>query len=242
MQVLEVSQSILPQKSTNTKRLQTVGPRLALVPAYNSVHTIAEVIILARLHVDRVIVYDDGSTDNTTLVAEACGAVVYNSVKNRGKGYALKQLFEYARTMDPSVIVTLDSDMQHDPAQIPELIKPIEERGADVVVGARRNQSRFRSFGNSILDFMSGGSETQSGFRAYSQKAFNEIKVKELGYGVDSQILMDLPEELRIESVPVNLRYDHYSHSRNPLTHFLQVFSYLTARRIRGALGKIRLG
>jgi len=86
---------------------------VALIPAYNCENTIAKVVLRAMKYVDLVIVYDDGSTDDTLKIAEAIGAEVWGGVKNRGKGFALSQLFQKAKKYTPQAIVTLDADGQH---------------------------------------------------------------------------------------------------------------------------------
>ena len=82
--------------------------KLALIPAFNSVHTIAEVVLNTKERVDMVIVFDDASTDDTAM---GCGAQVIRSDKNRGKVFALRELFDAANKLFQAVVVTLDSDM-----------------------------------------------------------------------------------------------------------------------------------
>jgi len=211
--------------------------KVALIPAYNAVHTIAEVIVKSKRYVDKVIVYDDGSIDDTKMVAEGCGAIVFREETNRGKGYALKRLFEYAKGLadEGDVFVTLDADMQHDPDDIPKLIEPILQGEADFVVGVRETMPKHRALGGRILDLLTGGGlrlkDTQSGFRAYSLKALKSINIKTDGFAVDSQILMDLVPKVRVVPIAVKSRYDEFSHTRFFISHFLEVFNYVFLRR-----------
>ncbi len=94
----------------------------AILPAYNEEISIGSVILRARQHADRVIVIDDGSSDATAEVARLAGAEVICHPENRGKGAALKTGFKAAIGAD--VIVTMDADGQHDPAEIPNLWFP----------------------------------------------------------------------------------------------------------------------
>lgn len=205
---------------------------IALVPAYNSVHTIAEVVLKSKEVVTAVVVFDDGSTDDTAFVAEGCGAEVIREERNRGKGYALMRLFEHAKKFSPKVVVTIDSDMQHNPRDIQRLIQPILVNEADVTVGIRQNISYVRRIGNNVLDLMSGlkKKESQSGFRAYSVKALRQIKITTNGFGVDTEIL-GCVEGMRIKELLIDTRYDKYSHKRNFVSHFVEVFNFIFLRR-----------
>jgi len=75
-------------------------------------------------HVDKVVVCDDGSTDNTAKLAKDSGAIVI-SQKNQGYGAAIATLFEYARKENAQIMITLDGDGQHNPDQIPLLLDTI---------------------------------------------------------------------------------------------------------------------
>jgi len=76
------------------------------IPAYNEELTIAKVVLRARRHVDRVIVCDDGSSDMTAEIAEACGAEVIRHERNMGKGAAMQSLFRRAREVGADIMVT----------------------------------------------------------------------------------------------------------------------------------------
>ena len=84
-----------------------------------------------------MVVCDDGSSDLTGEIAERLGAVVVRHEKNLGYGAALQSLFKRASELNADVLVTLDADGQHDPAEIPRLVKPIEDGVAEVVLGSR---------------------------------------------------------------------------------------------------------
>ena len=105
----------------------------AVIPAYNEEKTIADIVARALKHVDEVLVVDDGSIDDTSRMASLAGARVIRQ-ENRGVFHAsMKGL----RSADGDVLVTLDADGQHLPEEIPELVKPILENRADLVVGGR---------------------------------------------------------------------------------------------------------
>ena len=104
----------------------------AVIPAYNEEKTIGEIVTKTIQHVDEVIVVDDGSTDDTAVIARRTSASVVQNEENRGVLVALARGFKAAKG---EVLVTLDADGQHDPDEIPILVEPILEGHADLVLG-----------------------------------------------------------------------------------------------------------
>ena len=221
-------------------------PRVvAVIPAYNEEKTIASVLIRTEKQVNKVIVVDDGSKDLTGDIAKRMGATVLSHESNIGKGAALRSGVEFAkRDGGFDVLVTIDADLQHDPADIPRVVAPILEGSSDIVIGARPMDSgvmpRERAVGNKLFDSLSSGGvklrDTQSGFRAYSREALGKIKFVENGMAVESQTIMDaVSAGLRIKEVPVYTTYDGIVAKRNPANHFAQVMDYLITRTIAGS-------
>jgi glycosyltransferase involved in cell wall biosynthesis len=202
---------------------------VACIPAYNESKTISTVVLTAKKYVTEVIVYDDGSVDNTSELAKSAGATVIRTSINKGYGVAIKSLFQAAREKNADVMITIDSDGQHDPDQIPKVLEPILEDGFDIVVGSRFLNSAdkervpmYRSFGiKTITKLTSSGSfsnltDAQSGFRAFSKRALLSINLFEEGMAVSTEILLRAKEKnLLIKEVPVTIRYD----VANPSTH-----------------------
>ncbi|MDH5690862.1 MAG: glycosyltransferase family 2 protein, partial [Candidatus Bathyarchaeota archaeon] len=161
-------------------RVKTV----AIIPAYNEEGSIAKVVLGARRYVDQVVVCDDGSNDMTFMIARAIGARVVRHSERLGKGEALRTLSKEVMELSPEIIVALDADGQHDPDEIHKLVKPIETGESDVVVGSRYVEGAkmaapfYRRFGLRLINFLYRKvagvqtKDTQSGFRAYSRKAF----------------------------------------------------------------------
>lgn len=109
---------------------------LAVIPAYNEARGIGLVVTRAREYAP-VLVVDDGSTDETTLRAEAAGATVLLQTPNQGKGAALRAGFRWALQHDYDAVITLDADGQHNPAEIPGFVEAYTARGGDLIIGAR---------------------------------------------------------------------------------------------------------
>ncbi|MGB9774852.1 MAG: glycosyltransferase family 2 protein, partial [Bacteroidota bacterium] len=118
---------------------------VAGIPAFNEERTIASVVLKAQRYVDKVVVCDDGSTDMTGEIAERLGAEVIRHERNLGYGAAIGSLFRRARELSADVLVTLDADGQHNPAEIPRVVKPVVDCEADVVIGSRFVDERFSS-------------------------------------------------------------------------------------------------
>lgn len=112
-----------------------------VIPALNESATIGAVVRSAG-HYGIPIVVDDGSTDETAEIAREASAVVVRHASNRGYDRALDTGFSAAAGLDAQLIITLDSDGQHDPALIETYINIIEQ-GADVVVGIRDQRARI---------------------------------------------------------------------------------------------------
>ncbi|MEM2909449.1 MAG: glycosyltransferase family 2 protein [Nitrososphaerota archaeon] len=218
---------------------------VACIPAYNEERTIAKVILKAQKHVDVVLVCDDGSADMTAEIAGRMGATVLRHENNKGKGAALRTLFDAALKMDADIVVTLDADGQHDPDDIPVLIEPIKQNMADIVIGSRflsstKDVPLYRRFGNKILNFLTSTAskkrltDTQSGFRAYSFGAIKSITIIEDGIGVDSQIIMDaLKKNLRIVERGISVHYEKGTSTYNPVTHMSNVIVSIINYAIR---------
>ena len=113
--------------------------KLAIVPAFNEEKRIASVLEKIR-DVDKeidIVVIDDGSTDNTGLKSRLAGARVIRLSSNMGYGVAIQTGYKYALAKGYEYVVQLDSDGQHDPAYIPQMLGATMSGDADVVIGSR---------------------------------------------------------------------------------------------------------
>jgi len=212
---------------------------VAAFPAFNEERTIAKVVARATKHVDEVIVVDDGSSDDTGLIAERLGAYVVRHEDNKGYGAAIRSCFSAARDLAANVLVTLDADGQHDPDEIPRIIEPILNGESDVVIGSRFHEGssneipRYRSVGMRMLNEATNRvarqivTDSQSGFRAYSKKAIDSMKLYETGMAVSSELVIKAGDAgLRISEVPIAVKYRGVGGpSQNPLSHGLGVLS-----------------
>lgn len=189
---------------------------------YNEEETIGTVVTLALKYADAVICVDDGSSDSSARIAEACGATVIRHRVNRGYGGALKSLFIKAIEMKATALVVLDSDGQHEASDIPLLLKPILDKQADFVIGSRfidggggTDMPAYRRLGIKVITAASNLSrdisikDTQSGFRAFSAHALEVLRFDCEGMELSLEMLEDAHEkQLKISEVPTVVRYD----------------------------------
>jgi glycosyltransferase involved in cell wall biosynthesis len=215
--------------------------KVAVIAAYNEDRFIGSVVLKTRHYVDQVLVVDDGSTDATARIAEEAGALVIRHESNRGKAQAINTGLRRAREMNAALAVLIDADGQHDPAEIPLLIAPVETQQADIVVGSRflgtRSQiPRWRVMGQHALtvatNIASGVplTDSQSGFRALSRKALESLDFRPNGgFSIESEMQFLVQQHrLAVKEVPVHMTYDE-GPKRNPFSHGMQVLNGLIA-------------
>lgn len=219
---------------------------VAGIPAFNEEKTIARVVLNAQRFANIVIVCDDGSADLTCEIAERLGAVVIRHGRNLGYGAALQSLFKRASALKADVLVTFDSDGQHDPVQIPLLVKPIQEGIAEVVIGSRFMENtgsvempRYRKFGIKVITALSNGSsknsvsDAQSGFRAYSKLAIEKLgNFSENGMSASIELLQAISRtDLRVFEVPISCKYgdciEGETSTKHPISHGFGLLMYL---------------
>ncbi|CAJ37112.1 glycosyltransferase family 2 protein [Methanocella arvoryzae] len=209
---------------------------MVFVPCYNEEVYIGSVVLRSKYYTDDVVVIDDGSCDKTAEVAQLAGAHVIRHEVNKGKGAGIKNAFAYAKKADADILVLMDGDGQHNPDEIPLLIKPIISGEADIVNGSRflvkdsHNVPKYRRFGQGVLNVLTNVvsrhkfTDSQSGFRAFSRNTFDCFSFMQTGMGIESEMLIEAARaNLQVKEVQINVRYDVSGSTLNPLVHGVSV-------------------
>ncbi|MFC1978321.1 glycosyltransferase, partial [Chloroflexota bacterium] len=148
---------------------------------------------------------------------------------------AIQGILAEAKKRNADILVILDADSQHNPDEIPSLVKAISE-GSDVVIGSREMQRNviapYRRMGQRILSrltYMASRkklSDTESGFRAYSRKAIATLELKEKGMAVSSEIVSEAAAKgLKLTEVPISVAYTKDGSTLNPVEHGVGVLN-----------------
>lgn len=214
---------------------------VVVVPAYQAADTVAEVVrgALASCGLP-VLVVDDGSGDETGARAEAAGAQVLRHPANRGKGAALQTGFAWAEHAGHDAVLTLDADLQHDPAEIPSLLAAHRAQPSALVIGVRRfdDMPRRSQTGNRISTYWISRfagrryRDTQSGFRVYPRALFAGTRLRTSGFDTETELLLRAAKRgLPLAEVPVRTIY----HPGAGRTHFRDLRD--TLRIIRLVIG-----
>lgn len=230
---------------------------MVIIPAYNEEGSVGTVIgkmpsfdpLTIQL---TVVVIDDGSTDATPEVARQAGAVVVSHPQNRGMGASVKTGLQYALEHQADIAVSIDADLQFDPAEIPALIAPILADKADFTAGDRFTEengkvvkpeymSTVKFWGNQRMTHLINWLTTtdmmdvSSGFRAYSREAMLNLNLSGK-YTISHETIMDLGfKRLRLMSVPVKVQYfpDRKSKVANNLVQYMSQALRIITRAYR---------
>jgi len=214
---------------------------LAVIPCYNEEITIGSIVIRTARYVDNVLVVDDGSIDDTARTAKQAGAIVISHKDNKGKSSGIKTGFRYALNNGYDYVVTIDGDGQHNPNEIPALLKNVVNSGNDISIGLRCGDTtempKWRRVGKRVLDyvtsFANGGyvTDSQCGFRAFNKKAVKSLlpRLNGGGFNAESEELIKAHDlGLKIVSTKVACKYKNLDTStKNPASHALSVLKYV---------------
>ena len=202
---------------------------LVIIPAFNAAPSLRALVagIQSSAPAAELLVVDDGSTDKTAGVAESLPVKLLRHPRNLGKGAALKSGFAYALERDYDLLITIDSDLQHDPAELPRLVRAAAT-GKEIVIGARRRcqpmpwQRRLSNYLVSLLTSWVAGQklpDAQSGFRLIPTSLLRQLKLGSRHYELEMELLIKAARSgFRLRSIPIATLYTGSPSSIRPFT------------------------
>lgn len=201
-------------------------PKVVVVmPAYNAAKTLHMTYsALPRDVVDLVILVDDGSKDETAKIARELGLELFIHDRNYGYGANQKTCYREALAAGADIVVMVHPDYQYDPTLLPEIIRPIQEGAADVVLGSRllgaspieQGMPWWKYVSNRFLTVLENRtfglrlSEYHTGYRAFRRQVLEAVNLQMNSdrFIFDQEILAQIVAlGLRITEVPVPTRY-----------------------------------
>lgn len=226
--------------------MSSSGTVAVVMPARNEGAVLGQVLARIPDHIEGMpvitIVVDDGSTDATAEVARRHGAHVARHMVNLGAGAATITGLKAARTLNSDIIVTMDSDGQHDPGEIEHLVRCLQDGKFDVVIGSRildpNGMPLTRIAANLLLNavtyvvYRKIVSDSQSGFKVFSGEAVDKLELRSAGYEICSEIIGEIyRKNLSYKSVPIKPVYTDYSRAKGQ--HFLNGVNLVLGLLIR---------
>jgi len=186
-----------------------------IIPAYNEAKHISEVIKGVKAQCKNIVVVDDGSIDETFKLSKKQNIHVLKHILNMGKGVAVKTGCDFAIKQGAEIIILIDADGQNDPNEIPQFLKAIKEH--DIVFGVRRfnkNMPFIKRWGNTFINKVTrllynlDLQDTQSGYRAFTAKAFEKIKWEASDYSMESEMIANVGRhKLKYTEIPIKTIY-----------------------------------
>ncbi len=202
---------------------------LVAIPVFNESRHIRLVLERVLTHAGNVLVVDDGSTDDSSVILSSLPVDVIRHCVNRGYGRSLIDAFRFAASENYDWIITMDCDEQHEPERLPQFFDAIARNDADIISGSRyllspsgdalasapgdrrRINRTITDEINSILGARLGTPLTDSfcGFKAHRVAAMRRLELSEDGYAFPMQLwARAAAHALRVREIPVDLIYN----------------------------------
>lgn len=187
-----------------------------IIPCYNEEITIKSVIDDFKEHLPeaKIVVYDNNSTDNTAQIAKECGVVLKKEFR-QGKGNVIRSAF---REIDSDIYIMVDGDNTYPAKHAKELLEPILNDEADIVIGdrhstgayAKENKRSLHGFGNNLVKtlinklFNSDLKDIMSGYRVMNRRFVKNIPITSDGFEIETEMtLHTLDKKFRIKEIPI---------------------------------------
>ncbi|MFN2388450.1 MAG: glycosyltransferase family 2 protein [Actinomycetota bacterium] len=208
-------------------RLEDAGELVApggcavVLPAYNEAQNLPAVLSEMPVRIGAMtvtpVVIADGCTDATEATARSLGAVVIRRDLRRGSGAAVRLGYAAALTSGARVVVTMDADGQHDPAEMARLVEPLLDGSADMVQGSRvlgsfHTDSRLRAWGvrafSKVISLLARIriTDPSTGYRALTAEALRRLDLRQDQFYVSEMILDAARKGMTVAEVPITIR------------------------------------
>ena len=200
---------------------------LVVIPAFNEAQTISQVIDsiprkISGVSSIKIVLIDDGSTDQTPHIVLQKNVMVIRHLINRGLGAALATGILYARTLRADYMITMDADGQHQGSDVQKLVNALIKNKVNVVIGSRLLKPAGMPFTRQAVNFMSNiitlllfnrwTRDSQSGLRGFNRYAIDRIKITSQRMEVSSEIIRELARlKLTYLEIPIKSIYTRYS-------------------------------
>ena len=194
------------------------------IPVYNEEKHLDAVLDAVGRYTPNVLVIDDGSTDQSKLIlARRQDVCAISHHQNCGYGQSIMHGLHFAVGCDFKWVITMDCDLQHEPRQIPDFLKAIEEDDADIISGSRYIQTadeevsppadrrKINKIITRSLKETLGLNLTDAfcGFKAYRLEAVSRLELTETGYAFPLEFWVQAAyQKLRVREIPVQLIYN----------------------------------
>jgi glycosyltransferase involved in cell wall biosynthesis len=222
-----------------------------IIPMYNEQSTIGDIIERTKKETNKIgikteiLVVDDRSYDHSLEIAKKCGVRLLTLKEHSGKGYALRAGFLKAKG---NIIITIDSDGSHWPEELVEVLAPVLQEKADLVIGSRYLNHKqvaarkLNAFGvrifNGFIELLTGVgiTDSQSGYRAMTQAVLRTQDLKSGGYEIESEMLVKTAKRhFRVTEVPITFQQRTYGRSGvDPLVDGFKILLSIVLAYVKG--------
>jgi glycosyltransferase involved in cell wall biosynthesis len=202
----------------------TVAKRIVVIPAYNESSVLTSVVNSLLEKGYCIVIVDDGSDPPLSFFIQNMPVFFLRHRANLGQGAALQTGFDFAKKLNPELVISFDADGQHDASCLPALIEPLLNNKADVVLGSRflSAEKTIMPFSKKILlqtargiNYLFSGlllSDAHNGLRAFNRVALDKINITENRMAHASEIIFEIKKHgLRFKEIPVRITYTAYS-------------------------------
>ena len=213
-----------------------------IIPAHNESKTLAVLIDQIRKLKLGLVVIDDGSTDNTAVIAEQNKAILIRNPENMGKGAALIRGLKYCLKNDFDACITMDGDGQHLPQDIPDFLELAAKNDeVGLIIGNRmschRSMPLIRVFTNKFMSWLLSRIvkqkiyDSQCGFRLIKRKVLEKLTLRTQKFEIESEMIIQASRSgFKIGSIPIHTVYQKEHSHINPFVDTIRFLKFISGK------------